>query len=1121
MAGIKLNTAVKAVPMIYAYTTPEIRRHDGWTKIGYTEQDVATRINQQTHTADVEWHEEWRGKAEFDDGSGDIFTDKAFHAYLQKNNVERDQGKDNEWFKINGIDSKRMFYDFRENRGNIASTESTVIAYNLRDEQEEAVSKALDYFKLHENGAFLWNAKPRFGKTLAAYDLCKRLNASRVLIVTNRPAIANSWYSDYATFLGTESGYTFVSNVDGIKDRPLVKSREKYVADNYLKDESNWDKCIEFVSLQDLKGSKYFGGNFDKLREVKDLTWDILIIDEAHEGASTYKADVAFDHIKRNATLHLSGTPFKMLANDQFAEDAIYNWTYADEQKKKREFIPEPGTDNPYAKLPQLNMFTYQMSEIIKDELEQGKEIDGETVEYAFDLNEFFMCNEKGRFIHNEAVNQFLDALTTQEKFPFSTDELRNELKHTVWLLNRVDSAKALAQKLKNHPVFKDYEVIVAAGDGRLTEESEKETEKAYDRVTKAIKQYDKTITLTVGQLTTGITIPEWTAVLMLSSIQSAALYMQAAFRAQNPCLFTNGKECLRKQNAYIFDFDPARTLIIFEKFANDLNENTANGKGDSDTRKANVRELLNFFPVIGEDENGSMVELDAEKVLSIPRKIKSQEVVKRGFMSNFLFQNISNVFNAPQEVIDIITAIDPAKEPPKMTTESKEDLSLNEEGEVELSQEQVIGLSSEIFGDKLYKNIPESFGSMVDDVKSNTTLAEKNKALDDLSNQLTHDFKENITKKIMETADVNYGNDLTKSTRNDLEKRINANAENEIQRAVSDLKIQQNTIEANKEIELDQAKSKEETVAIEKKYEEKHQSLIDDFKKNITETVEKHIKEAEQEVVKTVETDKREAKKRTIEDDIKDHLRGFSRTIPSFLMAYGNDGNVITLATFDRIVPDEVFKEVTSITLTNFRFLRDGGDYTDPNTKEQKHFEGHLFDPIVFDDSVKEFLNKKKQLADYFDESSTGDIFDFIPPQKTNQIFTPKKVVQDMVDRLVTENPGCFDDPNKTFADLYMKSGMYITEIVKRLYQSPRMKVLYPDDKERLNHIFKEQVYGCAPTEIIYRICLAYILGFSDEIKIEKHNIRLLDTLKYAKDGTLYEKLAELFPELVSKNED
>ncbi len=331
----------------------------------------------------------------------------------------------------------------------------------------------------------------------------------------------------------------------------------------------------------------------------------------------------------------------------------------------------------------------------------------------------------------------------------------------------------------------------------------------------------------------------------------------------------------------------------------------------------------------------------------------------------------------------------------------------------------------------------------------------------------------------------------------------------------MSDLKIQQNTIEADKEIELDQAKSKEETVAIEKKYEEKHQTLIDDFKKNLTETVEKHIKEAEQEVVKTVETDKREAKKRTIEDDIKDHLRGFSRTIPSFLMAYGNDGNIITLATFDRIVPNEVFKEATSITLTNFRFLRDGGDYIDPDTKEQKHFEGHLFDPIVFDDSVKEFLNKKKQLADYFDEKTVEDIFDYIPPQKTNQIFTPKWVVKDMVDRLEQENPGCFDDPDKTFVDLYMKSGMYITEIVTRLYQSNHMKQLYPNSADRLNHIFAKQVFGCAPTEIIYHICLSYILGFSDEIKIGKHNIKLCDTLKYAKEGMLREELEKLFPNL------
>ncbi|WP_368191134.1 hypothetical protein [Blautia sp. 1033sp1_1033st1_G9_1033SCRN_220408] len=161
------------------------------------------------------------------------------------------------------------------------------------------------------------------------------------------------------------------------------------------------------------------------------------------------------------------------------------------------------------------------------------------------------------------------------------------------------------------------------------------------------------------------------------------------------------------------------------------------------------------------------------------------------------------------------------------------------------------------------------------------------------------------------------------------------------------------------------------------------------------------------------------------------------------------------------------------------------------------------FIDPVVFNDSIKEFLAKKIELADYFDKKNQEDIFDCVPPQKTNQIFTPKWVVKDMVDCLEKENPGCFDDPDKTFADLYMKSGMYITEIVTRLYQREHMKSLYPDDTERLNHIFAKQVFGCAPTEIIYRICLSYILGFSDEIRIQKHNIKLCDTLKYAKDGT------------------
>lgn len=251
------------------------------------------------------------------------------------------------------------------------------------------------------------------------------------------------------------------------------------------------------------------------------------------------------------------------------------------------------------------------MSEIIKDELQQGIEIDGETEEYAFDLNEFFAVTN-GKFNHESSVDKFLDAMTRQTKFPFSTEELRDELKHTFWLLDRVDSAKVLAKKLKEHPVFKEYEIVLAAGDGKLDDDDE--TMKSYDKVVAAIAEHEKTITLSVGQLTTGITIPEWTAVLMLSNMRSPALYMQAAFRAQNPCLFKMGTSFKRKENAYVFDFDPARTLTIFEQFANNLNPNTAKGGGTAEERKKNVKELLNFFPVIGEDEHGELVELDAEK---------------------------------------------------------------------------------------------------------------------------------------------------------------------------------------------------------------------------------------------------------------------------------------------------------------------------------------------------------------------------------------------------------------------------------------------------------------------------------------------------------------------------
>lgn len=1104
MAKISIQTTRPVVPMIYAYTTPGVSYHDGWTKIGYTEQDVTTRIRQQTHTAGIQWELQWKKNALFDDGSGRSFRDSDFHAYLQKQGVPREAGT--EWFQISGSDSKRMINDFRENCG-VLKTIGTV-AYELRSEQEQAVAQTFDYFQSHQNGEFLWNAKPRFGKTLATYDLCKRLKESKgkmacnILIVTNRPAIANSWYDDFVKFLGTESGFRFVSEVSALKGKPYVLTRYEYT-DNLSS--SGLASCIEFVSLQDLKGSLYFGGQYDKLKELVQMQWELLVIDEAHEGVDTSKTDVAFHQIKRNHTLHLSGTPFKALANDKFPADAIYNWTYADEQKAKRDWS-DVEHNNPYENLPQLNLFTYQMSEIIRDQLQQGVEIEGETEEYAFDLNLFFSTKANGSFVYESSVDRFLNALTTQEKFPFSTPELRAELCHTFWLLDRVDSAKALAKKLKAHPVFKDYEIILAAGDGRLSEEDE--AKKAHDKVRDAIDKYDKTITLSVGQLTTGITIPEWTAVLMLSNIKSPALYMQAAFRSQNPWRYTECGEMRVKQNAYVFDFDPARTLIIFEEFANDLNSSTSGGKGDSDSRKQNVRVLLNFFPVIGEDEQGEMVELDAEKVLSIPRRIRSLEVVRRGFMSNFLFQNIANIFNAPPEVIDIISSLPNAPEGDlvDVSPQTREDLSVNDEGEVDLPDEFVIGRSQKVFGDKIYGEITDTLAQKTEEIVAAPATTEQQQV-----ERLQDVFKKELVAPVMQVTNDTYGADLKAKDSKKLKKQLEQKADKLVTQEYGNYSIQKKTLEAERQDVLKHLHETGQSAAeVNDHFDTLVQEATDAFKERVSTVLEETVPTLCEEVVKTVETQKRERTKETIEDAVRDHLRGFARTIPSFLMAYGDDST--TLETFDVIIPDEVFLEVTSITLDQFRLLRDGGSYIDAETGEEKHYPGKLFDHVVFDDSIKEFLALKVRLSNYFDDTQSEDIFDYIPPQKTNQIFTPKHIVKQMVDLLEQENPGCFDDPSKTFADLYMKSGLYIAEIVKRLFNSNGMKQAYPDKAKRLQHIFEKQVYGLAPTEIIYQIALHFILGFDDGNLIRNHHLRQCDALPLAKNGTLESKLDAIF---------
>ena len=718
----KIKTTKVVYPQIYSYTLPEFKENEGWQKIGYTEyKDVNKRIREQTETPakHMKYEMNWSAPAFFTSSQQD-FKDKAFHKFLDKNGIENRKELGTEWYYFNGTPekSKELFDSFRNEGFAALQTSNGKIAYDLRKEQDDAVTKAQEYFEKHKNGEFLWNAKPRFGKTLASYDLAKKLDAKKVLIVTNRPAIANSWFDDFDTFI---DGYYFISDTASLANRKSL-SREQYNAI-----EGNDKPMITFLSLQDLKGSKYFGGPHDKLQWVADLEWDLLVIDEAHEGIDTGRTDEAFNIVKRSRTLHLSGTPFKAIANQKFAREAIFNWTYLDEQKAKQAELNDPlvGVSGPHSDLPDLRLYTYRISQMIADEVNEGIDIDDETRDYAFDLNEFFATKNQ-KFVHEDDVREFLRNLSSNEKYPFSTPELRDQLRHTFWYVgNRVESVKALEQLLKQDDVFKDYKVIVAAGDGRSFDEEEadfKGNEKSFDKVKKAIVENPRTITLSCGQLTTGVTIKEWSAVLMLTDIKTPSQYMQAAFRAQNPYRFTEDGEVKAKKSAYLFDFAPTRVLEIYDTFANALNPSAANGEITEAERKDNIKELLNYFPVISEDVDGKMVELDAEKVLTFPNALAATEIVQARFMTNLLFNdNIKGVFHFPKEVEEILDKMPVEKN--KRAESTKQTLDLDDARKLEQEKQTKINENTGvILGEKIY---PANIDRVVDNVLDQATPEE------------------------------------------------------------------------------------------------------------------------------------------------------------------------------------------------------------------------------------------------------------------------------------------------------------------------------------------------------------------------------------------------------------
>lgn len=1060
MASPKINTFREIVPYVYSWTTPDIPKYDGWEKIGYTEQESPdARIAQQASQLSVEKRKVWAKRAIYTSEAGGRFTDKDFHAYLKQQGVRRETTpKRTEWFHFSPAPqtSLQYFYEFAGQDFPGLPVSASADDYVLRPEQQAAVKQAAKVFKAGGSDV-LWNAKPRFGKTLTTYDLMRTLDVRRVLIVTNRPAIANAWFDDFARFISHQTTFRFVSDSPSLAGRsPMTREQWRTHSLNHQNEDP---RIVEFLSLQDLKGSQYFGGSYDKLKHIARFDWDLLVIDEAHEGVDTNKTDVAFDQITRKWTLHLSGTPFKALASGKFAQDQIFNWTYEDEQAARQQW-DDDSQENPYAALPTLNLLTYQISRMITDRLSEGVAIDEDeaNIDYTFDLNEFFATKENGFFEHEAEVVKFLDCLTTNEKYPFSTPELRDEIRHSFWLLNRVASAKALERLLKRHATFKDYTVVLAAGDGRTEDDSDtiaagKSLEKVRAAITAAEESGGKTITLSVGQLTTGVTVPEWTAVIMLSDLSSPAQYMQAAFRAQNPCTFERAGHVYQKQNVYIFDFAPERTLRIFDEFANNLSPHPS---GDQSIRQENIRTLLNFFPVLGEDAEGRMVALNAAQVLTFPQVFKAREVVRRGFLSNLLFANVAGIFRYSEHVKEILDKLPTAKQgkvksgepieipqPPPVT---------DQDGNVRVDVDTVISPKVAELGKPAFRieDLPK--------IEPDTPASEAAAAIAKAVTAQTREKREEL-KEV-------YGLTVRQAERD--EKRTEQAVKDRVERAYTEHHIAKRHLDdelkgADTEAEADsvQAKMHDQDIA---------------FRESILAIVDTTMEEIVPDVVTREETKKEQRRANRAMDETRSHLRGFARTIPMFLMAYGDRG--MRLANFDDYTPDDVFHEITGITEAEFRLLRDGQEITEESGAVIK--VPGLFDEAVFDQSVQEFLDKKEALADYFDDAQTENIFAYIPQQKTSLVFTPQPVVKLMVDTLEDENPGIFSDPTKTFADLFSTAGLFLMEIVRRL--DTGLAEVFPDRQERLRHILVSQLYEMSHDEILHRITIEAVSGGVDE---------------------------------------
>ena len=724
-------------PTIYAYKLLGVDSHKGYLKVGYTDRTAKERIDEQLHTSKIRYEIVLTESAMTNDGS--CFTDKNVHKLLERKGFHRlnPLDKTDEWFDCSMEDVKAAILALRTGSENV---ENRTQSFGMRPEQFRAVEQTKSYFEQavkeepNRIPKFLWNAKMRFGKTFASYQLAKKMNLSRILVLTFKPAVESAWREDLVSHIDFE-GWQFISNKDA-RDNKLNMDEEFDRADKSK-------PIVVFGSFQDLLGTNESGGIKTKNEFIHATLWDLVIFDEYHFGAWKERAkelfekedeenEVDFDAEKYqkdeasnaiNETwlpistkyyLFLSGTPFRAINNGEFIEEQIFNWTYSDEQRAKTNW---KGADNPYLSLPRMVMLTYRMPDQIQDVARQG-EFD------EFDLNLFFAAEGKGdsaRFKYENEVQKWLylirgaylpasidDLKLGQDKrppMPFSDARLLGLLSHTLWFLPNVASCFAMANLLKQRQnrFYHDYNVIVCAGTGAgIGLDALYPVQACMGNPLKT-----KTITLTCGKLTTGVTVKPWTGIFMLRNLKSPETYFQAAFRVQSPWEVRNetGDKTIMKKECYVFDFALDRALRQISDYSCRLDINESNPE-------AKVGEFIKFLPVLAYD-GSSMKEVNAQDILDIALAGTSATLLAKRWESALLvnvdndtlkrlldspeamkaLMNIEGFRNLNNDLTTIINKSEAVKKAKKEKTEAsqkeKKELS-DEEKEIKSKRKQI-----------------------------------------------------------------------------------------------------------------------------------------------------------------------------------------------------------------------------------------------------------------------------------------------------------------------------------------------------------------------------------------------------------------------------------------------